>query len=643
MTLKLFNRASWLALAAASVTLGTAAANGAEAPMLAELVENGDLPAVEERLPANPLVVEPVQRVGDYGGTWHSALLGGADDPWIMRTVSYENLMRWTPDWSDVIPNIAESVDVNDDATVFRFTLREGMRWSDGEPFTADDIRFWYEDLFRNSQFTPSPTEPFVNADGSPVDFEMIDETTFEFRFDDPKGLFLQYLATARPLDNASVHYPRHYLEQFHPDYNDDIDQEIQSAGQSDWVGLMNLRADYMANVDMPTLNPWVFSVGYGEGDASRAEAQRNAYYWKVDTDGNQLPYVDRRTFDIISDPQVLVTQALAGDIHYQDRHLSTTQNRPVLFEGREAGGYEFIEQTPVSPNYIALLLNLNHQDPERRELYNTKDFRIGLSHGIDREEILDVVWVGQGEVAQTSPMPNSVYYNEQLAKQYTEYDVDLANEYLDRVMPERNSDGIRLMPNGEPFIMEFAFSAATPIFGDALELISEQWAQIGIDMRPTSLDRTLIQTRQDAGELDAVAWERGGGDGQEVVLDPRWWFPSNSDSYYWAPAWTAYYLDVNPETSQIEPEEPPAAALRQMELYEQLQAEPDFDEQVALMNEILDIAAEEFWTMGIAWEASGYAVKRTDFMNVPDTMPASWIYPTPGPTNPEQYFIEAD
>lgn len=629
-------------LASVASFICTMAASAGESPMLEALVSSGELPALAERIPANPLVVTPVDRVGDYGGNWHSALMGGSDDGWILRTLSYENLMRWSPDWTEVIPNIAESVEVNDDATEFTFKLREGMRWSDGAPFTADDIRFWYEDLFRNPQFTPSAQEPFINTDGSPVEFEMIDAVTFKFTFANPKGLFLQYLATARPLDNAAVRYPRHYLEQFHPDYSEDIDAEISAAGQADWVGLFTGKANFWTNPDVPTINPWVFTTGYGSGDASRANAERNPYYWKVDTEGNQLPYIDTRTFDILSDPQVLVTKTLAGEIDFQDRSLATPANRPVLFEGRERGGYEFFEQTPASPNYMIMMFNLNHRDPVLEELFRNKDFRIGLSHGMDRQEVLDVVWIGQGEVAQTSVMPGSVYYNERLAKQYTEYDVDLANEYLDKVLPERGGDGMRLRPDGQPLAISFAYSAAVPIFGDALELISAQWEKVGIRMVPTPLDRTLIQTRQDAGELEGVAWERGGGAGQEVVLDPRWWFPSNNDSYYWAPAWTAWFLDVNPETAQVQPEEPPEAARRQMELYGELQASPDPDEQVRLMNEILDIAAEEFWTMGVAWQANGYGVKKTNFLNVPASMPASWIYPTPAPTNPEQYFIQA-
>jgi peptide/nickel transport system substrate-binding protein len=567
-------------------------------------------------------------------------MVGGSDTPWIMRTVSYENLMRWSPDWAKVIPNIAESVEVNDNATAFTFHLRTGMKWSDGAPFTADDIRFWYEDLFLNPEFTPSPAEPFINVDGSPLGFEMIDATSFTFTFAEPKGLFLQYLATARPLDIATVRYPRHYLEAYHPKYNAEVQKEVEAAGQTNWVGLMVDKSNYWTNTEVPTINAWVFTQGYGSGTATQARAERNPYYWKVDTEGNQLPYIDTRYFDILSDAQVLVTKTLAGEIDFQDRNLAVPANKPVLFQGLDQAKIEFFEESPTAPNYIVLMFNLNNKDDAKRQVFQDKNFRIGLSLAMDRAEILDVIWLGQGTVAQTSVQPGSVYYSEQLAKQFTELDLAKANEHLDKVLPEKDGSGMRLGPDGKPFAFTFAYSAANTVFGDALELVAQQWRKVGIEMVPTPLDRTLIQTRQDAGELEGVAWERGGGAGQEVVLDPRWWFPSNLDSYYWAPAWTAWFLGVDAATAQVQPQEPPSPVKKQMELYGQLQSSADPDEQVRLMNEILQIAADEFWTMGIAWPAAGYGVKRTNFMNVPASMPASWIYPTPGPTNPEQYYM---
>ena len=232
-----------------------------------------------------------VDRVGTYGGNWHSALVGGSDDPWLLRTMTYENLMRWSPDWSQVVPNIAESVDVSPDAKDYTFHLRKGMKWSDGAPFTSDDIAFWYQDLLLNKEFTPTPAEPFINTDGTPVAFTKLDETTFKFSFKKPKGLFLQFLATARPQDNASVRYPAHYLKKYHPTYNPDgIKQELAAAKQQNWVGMLNAKAIMWGNPDLPTINAWTITQGYGSGSATRVAAKRNPSIGRLIRRGTNFP-----------------------------------------------------------------------------------------------------------------------------------------------------------------------------------------------------------------------------------------------------------------------------------------------------------------------------------------------------------------
>lgn len=611
-----------------------------EAPQLAQLVEAGQLPPVHERLPEDPLVIEPIERIGQYGGTWNSAITGGGDRAWFVRSFDYEHLVRWDPEWTGVIPNVAESFEANEDYTEFTFYLREGMKWSDGHPFTADDILFWYEDILMNREISPAIGSIWQSG-GEPGVVEKIDDYTVRFTFSAPHGLFLQLLAT--PTGDPPTRYPRHYVEQFHPKYNPEgIDALVAESGLADWVALMDSKTDWNArwsNTELPRLTPWVVTTGYGEG--TRVVAGRNPYYWKVDPEGNQLPYIDRLTYDIVNDTEVLVLNVLNGEIDMMNRHFNTIPNRSLFVDNAERAGFRLFATQPAYPNYVNFAFNLTHPDPVKREIFQNKDFRIGLSHAIDRQELIDLVWFGHGSPWQVAPREGTPFYNEQLAKQYTEYDVELANEYLDRAgYQDRDSQGYRLGPDGNriSFGVEVISTALDQI--DALELIQLYWQEVGIEMQINVRDRSIIDIQtKDTSEFDVHVNSFGGGAGElDTLLDPRWILPMQRDSVF-ANAWRNWYLG-DAIAQQTRAEEPPEAMRRQMELYDQVKATGDLDEQIELMNEIIQIAADEFWVMGISYMGEGYGIAMNHFHNVLDPMPYAWQYPDPAPTMPEQYFI---
>jgi peptide/nickel transport system substrate-binding protein len=610
-----------------------------EAPTLAERVQAGELPPVEERLPT-----KPIEGIGSYGGDWRVAVVGGQYSH-VARYQGYENLVRWTPNWDGIIPNIAESFEVNEDSTEYTFYLREGMRWSDGAPFTADDIMFWYEDVFLNEQLTPAkPSNLMVG--GEPVIVEKLNDYAVVFRFAAPNGLFLQQVAEVGP--SPFTKYPRHHLEEFHPTYNpENIDRLVQEAGVADWMTLFQQVKggthevdDYFRVSNVPTLYAWYFTLAPGDGTATRAIAVRNPYYWKVDPAGNQLPYLDRLTYDLLSDNEVLLLKVLGGEIDWLDQHFATPTNKPVVIDGQDRGDYRLFTTTSTIPNSMTIQLNLNHPDPVKNAIFQDKDFRIGLSHAIDRQEIIDLVFVGQGEPYQVAPASDSPFYNEQLAKQYIEYDVELANEHLDRVLPERDAQGFRLGPDGNrlTIIMELDVNRLT--FVDAAELIQAYWQAVGVDIQVRTMDRSLweVRVRGDGIDWDATIHSFGGGSGYAVLLDPRYYFPFNANSIF-AKAWSVWYNNPTGQGSGIAPVEPPADVRRQMELYDQIRVTGDLDTQLELMMEILEIAAEQFYVIGISTEPDGYGIAKNNLRNVQMTMPWSWIFPHPAPTNPQLWY----
>lgn len=608
-----------------------------EAPALADQVKAGKLPPVEQRLPKNPLVVPVVEKTGKYGGTWRIGLSGGQDQVGLYRIVGYDGLVRWDPNFKQVIPNLAESVTANDDASEYTFKLREGVKWSNGKPFTANDIMFWYADITLNKDLTPA-IAAWLIVNNKPVVVEKVDDYTVKFKFAGPYGLFLQRLA--HPDGTKITAYPADYLKQFHTKYNPDIDKLVQQAGLKTWVDLFNAKigagersAGYYANLELPRLIAWIPTTPY-DGKATQVTLERNPYYWKVDAQGNQLPYIDKVQATIAGDVQALVLKALNGEIDLQDRHIATASNKSVLTDGMQKGKYSFYELTPGLSSTFVLALNQTHKDPVKRQIFQNKDFRIGLSYAINRQEIIDTVYVGQGKPYQVGPRPDSPYYNEKLATQYTQYDVKKANEALDKAgLTKKDAEGFRLMSDGKRLSFTVESVPTYPDWNDSLQLIQKYWKAIGVDMQLKVEDRALLWQRVQANENDAVVWEGAGG--YEVILDPRYYFPQVFDQPGCCELWAYWYVKDN------RGEEPPADVKKQMDLFNQVNATADPKKQETLMKELLAITAERFDYIGISLAANGYGIVKNNMKNVPKSFYNSWTYASPAGVNPAQFFFD--
>lgn len=606
-----------------------------EAPMLAELVRAGELPPVDDRLPVEPMIVETVDGIGQYGESWRGGT-AEVNGNFYIRNGGYQQLLRWTPEWDAIVPNFAEWFEVNDDATEFTFKLREGIRYSDGQPLTADDIMFWYEDILMNEELTPQP-QRWWTANDEPVTVEKVDDHTVVFKFAGPNGLFIKNIT--RTNSERTCHYPQHYVKQFHANHNPEIDALVEETGQDSWLTLFNNRTEPHFNSELPTLRPWLFTEELGE-TTSRVVLERNPYYWKVDAEGNQLPYLDQYIVELVTDVEILVLKAINGELDFQERFISAPRNKAALFDSMDSGDFHFYDLTPTTVNEMIIQFNMTCTDPVKREIFSNKDFRIGMSHAINRQEIIDLVHVGQGEAWQAAPRPESRFHHERLAKQYTEHDIDLANEYLDKTgWTDRDSDGYRLGPDGNRITFVMDVDQARTTYVDALEVIVPQWKAVGVEMLINTMERSLWEVRVRGSALDfhASAHRFGGGSGDAVILDPRYYLPINSGSSIYGKAWAFWYNGVNPEAA----EEPPESIRRAMELYDQISLTGDDDEQLDLMMQVLDIAADEFYAIGTVLEPNAFGVVTNRMRNVPAVIPNSWIYPTPSPYNPEQFWVE--
>lgn len=613
---------------AASVALPAQAAN--EAPALAAMVADGGLPVLSERLPVNPFVVEPLDDVGRYGGTWRFGDARGADEAYL-NFVAYEGITRLTPDGS-VIPNLVESIEASADATSYTLTLREGMRWSDGAPLTADDFMFWYESVLIDTRITPTPPE-WISVGGEVGVFTSGGPYSVTITFNQPNALF--QLQAAR-WNSVDVPMPAHYMQTYHVDHADaaELEAAIAAAGLSTWTELWELRQNALLNPDRPVLRPWVLVEPFGEG-LDRVVYERNPYYWKVDPQGNQLPYIDRVEIQLVQDAQVLNLMALDGAFDWQLKDVAPLDQLSMFHENEERGGYRLIEvSSPVSA-FAAYYLNLSHGDAFLNDLFHQADFRKALSHAIDRQTIVDLVHFGLTTPRQPSPFETTPFYDEKLTNAAIAFDPDLANAMLDELgLTEKNGDGIRLRPDGEPIRLVIQAPAGRQNRIDASEQVAGYWTDVGIQTTVTVQSRELHQERRLARDFDVWLWSALGGTTNHVLFDPGTYLPYSLDTNS---TWAMDYAEwrVSGGESGREPE---GDMRRAMELFDDVLVTGDPDRQAELMREIIAIAADNLWVIGIAPRPPEFAVANTALRNIPVAFGDS--LEAPGVFHPESWYF---
>ena len=607
-----------------------------EAPVLASRAAAHQLPALAQRLPAKPEVIVPVERKGVYGGNLRTAMRSNADHNSILRIVGSQGLVRWSMDFNKVVPNLAESWSISPDGTEYTFRLRPGTRWSDGSPLTADDVLFAMNDLVYNKQFFALPPEQYIAKD-QPAKITRVDDYTVSFKFAGPNLGFLDQLAT--PLGQHPVMYQKKYCGQFHPAYNPKVAELQAKENVKDWAALMRLKCGDIetptrwGNPERPTLDPWVISEPY-RGNATRVVLERNPYFWQVDNAGQQLPYIDRVQIQVISEVETIVLSAISGQLDYQHRHIFGIQNRPVLAENAAKGGYKLMALPGTGANSVGLWLNQSTKNDKLRRLMRNKDFRVALSLAIDRKEVSDVVYLGQGMPWQIGPLKQSRWYNERLGTQYLNFDQRAANEALDKLgLGKRDADGYRLYPEGGRVSIQSIVSVAQTQQLDALDLVRKQWAKVGIELVIQSSERSLFYERASNNDYDISVDIVPGG--MDITMNPRAVVAINPQESRMSLPWARWFLSNGKQG-----EEPPAAMRRRMDLFEKWQVARTPAEAEALFKELLDVAADEFEVIGVIRSPSDTAIRSLKLHNVYEQMLVSWTYPNPGPALPQQWFF---
>lgn len=583
-----------------------------EPEFLKEKLASGSLPAMADRIPARPRIVnlkEMGLEPGAYGGTVRT-IIGSQRDIRFMtiygysRLVGYDKHLRFQP---DILADFR-----SEDDTVFTFTLREGHKWSDGEPFTADDFRYWWEDVILNDKLTPGGGALELRPHGSLPRFEMLDALTVRYTWEKPNPMFLPTLAGPIPL---VIFGPAHYLKQFHKKFQPDeakMEQMMKTYRVKKWQDLhIKMARSYRPeNPNLPTLDPWHNTTAL---PAEQFVFERNPFFHRVDETGRQLPYLDRFILNV-SSSSIIAAKAGAGEADLQAT-------------GIDFNDYTFLKEAekrfPVKVNLwkvargsrITLLPNLNCADEVWRGLFRDARLRRALSLAIDRHEINMVAFYGLGTPSADTVLPDSPLFKQEYADAYVKFDPDEANRLLDELgLSKRSDDGIRLLPDGRRAEITVETAGESNLDTDVLELVHDHWANVGLALYTRTSQRDVFRNRAMSGTIMMSIWYGLDNGVPTADMSPSGLAPTLDDQLQW-PLWGMHYLSAGQEG--VAPDLPEAAEL--VDLLNQWGSTAKFEERQAIWHKMLSLYTQQVFSIGLINSTLQPILRAAKLQNLPE------------------------
>lgn len=561
-----------------------------EAPMLRTMVAAGELPPVEERLPEEPMVVKSaVGEIGVYGGV-------ATTTPWPPHYMADEYLISTeVPGYVKSIPNVIKGWKINENATEVTFYLREGMKWSDGYPFTADDFLFWYNDIEGNKELSPIRGTWYAIGGEHGV-MAKIDDYTIKWTFAATFGSFIDSLSEW-PVRGRPQCAPAHYLKRFHADYVlvEQLKETMKEKGFDTWMNLFGTMNNKLNNPELPVLGPW---VAMNEWGSEIQIWERNPYFWKVDPEGNQLPYIDRVEVPRSAGMEADLLRLIAGEIDFCGGQCMGGRNYTIVMENQERGNYRLIRKTEGdgAANIGSLYLNIHHKDPAKRELFNNLDFRKALSVAINRWDINTALYNGNCPPTQVAPATGPPYHGErpEFKEYYIQYDPELANQLLDGIgLTERDGRGYRLGPDGKKLLIILqvvsGWISALPAQAD---MYKQYFTAVGLNTIVKPMPDENLTELVNAVEHDIYVRYFAGGN---ILQSPAngYLFPRGA-GWHTSPLWARWLL-----TNGEEGEEPPTWVKRLAQIDGEAKAIVDFEKRVALYTEAVLLHVNELMPIG--------------------------------------------
>ena len=629
------------------------------------------LPPVTERLPKKPYVVpHKWVKPGKYGG--HLQMACQSADGWgvghfIQESMYGHAILRWLRDGLAIGPGLAESYKSNADATEWTFNFREGLKWSDGKPWTTADILYWWEDMVLDEDHPANPPDDYRSSKGTLAKVRAVDEYTLQLTFDAPAVLVPNRFAMwVRRGIGDDFMQPRHYMEQFHPKYN----KKIKKGG--DWATLHDQKKDFAVNKDSPTMTGWKLK-SYKEGTNSVWE--RNPYYYCVSPQGEQLPYIDGITMTNTQNAEVFKLRLQSGQVDYvHGGHTPLTLGDVAGLRQAEAKSkLELRFWDSGSGTGSMFFLSYDYRDKKYRDLFRKKEFRQGLSHAWNRAEVNKQLYFNQAPELSTGTISKKAIeynFNDEAKKRYAEwrdayvkYDPEKAKQLITQAGLKMGPGNKFTFADGSKFELLLQYGApGDPEHVSKNNLLARDLNAIGL---PTRLAPVPAESKSDQwgqGKLMTTTdWEVG--DGPDHLSYPQWTTPIQRD--HWAPLHGVQYslkgtkqekqeLDKDPWKRQPPRTQPEKGGPIEKIYghYEKAKSEVDAFKRHQNVWDVIKVHVEEGpFFMGAVSNPPRIVLVGQGLKNVPTQAELKqyaqggfvnpWIIPSPAVYDPEIYFWE--
>jgi peptide/nickel transport system substrate-binding protein len=593
-----------------------------EPPFLQQQVKNGELPPVMDRLPLDPMVLEPTTTNGTYGGT---ARIFESD--WNMFN-PVENPLTIDPTVAHIFPNTIKEWEISNEGRTITFKLRTGIKWSNGEPLDADDFIFFHRHQILNPELTPVPDPRWIGSKS-----EKIDDLTFRYHFNEPFPLLINLMAQ---LGDYYV-TPSDYMRQFHPDFvnREALIKKIRQEGYISWMAYYNAIRLWTRNQPplMPTLRPFQLI----KRTATHKLYDRNAYYAKIDSLGQQLPYIDQISAEIIENQDVLAAKAATGQVDFAAFELKT-QDFPLFKLGEKTAGIQVLVWNRLHGSDVIIEPNLNIKDKLLRAVFNDIRFRKALSVAINRDEMNSIIYFNKGVPRQPTVIPTSRFFEPEFASAYTQYDPTQAGTWLNEMnLIDRDEDGFRDYANGDKLTITLEFLDFETPKNITLELVTSYWREVGLDIRLKEVDPALQTSRATAGLMQMTVWHADRTTDILFPFQPMWYVPMHIgwEESHWND-WATYYLSQG-----LRGEKPPADIIQLQTWWHELARSTDPERVTELGKKILRSTAENLWTIGMIGLAPQPVIVSKRLKNV--TLQGYWGWDNRWtmPYHPATWYLE--